>query len=131
MGAFFVVLLGLLWPVEGLTRDYVILDKGDGSVSYAELFSLRRTTEGALVWRVDDFRHPDMMGHLSKLYLEEIDCVGRRARTRSERRYSGKRATGRPTSIARVDSSWRALKGEGGPDGILLRTVCPRLTTKN
>ena len=127
MRAIFVAFLALVWPLSGQSSDYVILDKGDGSISYAELFSVRRTTEGALVWRIDDFRHPDLMGHLSKLYLEEIDCTGRRARTRSERRYSGKRATGRPTSIPKVDSSLRPLKVEGSPDGILLKTVCPRL----
>jgi hypothetical protein len=115
------------WSGAAIAYDFVILDKGDGSISYAELFSVRKTTEGALVWRIDDFRHPDLMGHLSKLYLEEIDCNGRRARTRSERRYSGKRATGRPTAIPKPNQAWRPVSSDQGADGILLKTICPRL----
>jgi hypothetical protein len=104
---------------------YLVLDKASGRVSYAEMYSIRRTTEGALVWRIEDRRHPDLMGHLSTLYLEELDCAGQRARTRLERRYSGKQATGRPTRVEKVNASWRPVRGNEGADGVLLTSVCP------
>ncbi|CAM8650324.1 hypothetical protein MCEMSEM47_01525 [Burkholderiales bacterium] len=112
-------------PSPARANLYLMLDKASGRVSYAEMYSIRRTTEGALVWRIEDRRHPDLMGHLSTLYLEELDCAGQRARTRLERRYSGKQATGRPTRVVKVNSNWRPVRGENGPDGILLGSICP------
>lgn len=114
-----------LIPSPARADLYLVLDKASGSVSYAEMYSIRRTTEGALVWRIEDRRHPDLMGHLSTLYLEELDCAGQRARTRLERRYSGKQATGRPTRVVKVNTSWRPVRGVNGADGILLGSICP------
>lgn len=126
LGVITVLSLGLL--AQPARADlYLVLDKASGRVSYAEMYSIRRTTEGALVWRIEDRRHPDLMGHLSTLYLEELDCTGQRARTRLERRYSGKQATGRPTRVEKVNVSWRPVRGTAGADGVLLSSVCPLL----
>lgn len=125
MQTLLVIVFFLVWSTACLAKSYVVLERGDGRVAYAELYSVRKTTEGALVWRIEDLRHPDILGHLSKLFLEEIDCVGRRARTRLEQRYSGRRATGRSTRVTVTSQPWRPVPTDAGPDGTLLRSVCP------
>jgi len=115
--------LGLSVPAGA--SDFLILDRPKGRVQYAEMYSVRPTTEGALVWLVEDARHPDLLGHLSTLSLLEIDCGKKKVRTRLEKRYTGSRAQGRSTHMGTVNSDWRDGTKGASPDRILVERLCP------
>lgn len=119
-----VLLLTVLLSQPSLAGPrYLVLERPANGTEYAELHTVRRTTEGAVAWVIQDLRHPDLTGNLSKLSLQEVDCVKRKVRIRLERRYTGNRAEGRPSKIDKVDHSWQPGP-TGSPYGYLIEQFC-------
>ena len=108
-----VVLLAIVQPQDSWA-NYFVIQSGVNRVEYVELDTARRTSVGYLLVVVEDYFHPDLMGHLSRLRLQEIDCQKARMRVRLERRYSGKRGTGRPTAVIRqTEAGWTQMAKAG------------------
>jgi hypothetical protein len=105
--------------------NYLVIASGFNRVEYVELDTARRTQVGYLIVVVEDYFHPDLLGHLSRLRLQEIDCQKARMRVRLERRYSGKRGTGRPTAVIRQpEAGWTPLASKGELGKLLRGQFC-------
>ena len=105
--------------------NYFVIASGFNRVEYVELDTARRTQVGYLIVVVEDYFHPDLFGHLSRLRLQEIDCQKARMRVRLERRYSGKRGTGRPTAVIRQpEAGWTPLATKGEVGQLLRSQFC-------
>ena len=105
--------------------NYLVVASGFNRVEYVELDTARRTQVGYLIVVVEDYFHPDLFGHLSRLRLQEIDCQKARMRVRLERRYSGKRGTGRPTAVIRQpEAGWTPLARKGEVGQLLRSQFC-------
>jgi hypothetical protein len=105
--------------------NYLVVASGFNRVEYVELDTARRTQVGYLIVVVEDYFHPDLFGHLSRLRLQEIDCQKARMRVRLERRYSGKRGTGRPTAVIRQpEAGWTPLASKGDLGKLLRSQFC-------
>jgi hypothetical protein len=119
------LLASSFFAASGAQANYLVVASGANRVEYVELDTARRTQVGYLIVVVEDYFHPDLHGHLSRLRLQEIDCQKARMRLRLERRYSGKRGTGRPTAVIRQpEAGWTPLASKGEVGNLLRGQFC-------
>ena len=119
------LLASLLFSVPTAQANYLVIASGFNRVEYVELDTARRTQVGYLIVVVEDYFHADLFGHLSRLRLQEIDCQKARMRVRLERRYTGKRGTGRPTAVIRQpEAGWTPLAQKGELGRLLRSQFC-------
>jgi hypothetical protein len=105
---------------------YLLLERGNGKVVYVPLAAVASTPEGNRYFTViHDFFNPDLLGHLSRRHVEEIDCKGKRTRTRVHARFTGKRGTGKATLNTDEPTSWRPIRGKDDPMEIARSLLCP------
>ncbi len=117
------VFLAVLQPAQA---KYLILERSNGKVVYIPLVAVAWTPEGNRYFTViHDFFNPDLLGHLSRRHVEEIDCKGKRTRTRAHARFTGKRGTGKATLNTDEPTNWRPIRGNGDPMEIARNLLCP------
>lgn len=105
---------------------YLILERSNGKVVYIPLVAVAWTPEGNRYFTViHDFFNPDLLGHLSRRHVEEIDCKGKRTRTRAHARFTGKRGTGKATLNTDEPTNWRPIRGKEDPMEIARNLLCP------
>ena len=105
---------------------YLLLERGNGKVVYVPLAAVASTPEGNRYFTViHDFFNPDLLGHLSRRHVEEIDCKGKRTRTRVHARFTGKRGTGKATLNTDELTGWRPIRGKDDPMEIARNLLCP------
>ena len=118
-----ILLIGLLAPAHA---KYLILERSNGRVVYIPLVAVAQNPEGNRYFTViHDFFNPDLLGHLSRRHVEEIDCKGKRTRTRAHARFTGKRGTGKATLNTDEPTNWRPIRGNGDPMEIARNLLCP------
>jgi hypothetical protein len=106
--------------------QYLILERSNGKVVYIPLVAVAWTPEGNRYFTViHDFFNPDLLGHLSRRHVEEIDCKGKRTRTRAHARFTGKRGTGKATLNTDEPTNWRPIRGKEDPMEIARNLLCP------
>ena len=121
------LLLALLLPHSQTAHaKYLILERSNGRVVYIPLVAVAQTPEGNRYFTViHDFFNPDLLGHLSRRHVEEIDCQGRRTRTRAHARFTGKRGTGKATLNTDEPTNWRPIRAKDDPMEIARGFLCP------
>lgn len=103
------ILLIVVGPRPAMAK-YLVISASANRVEYVELYTARRTVVGYVVVLVEDYFNPDLMGNLSRMTLKEVDCQKGQMRTRLERRYTGKRGTGRVSQVVRQpEGNWQKL----------------------
>ncbi len=118
-----ILIFGLIAPVQA---KYLILERSNGKVVYIPLVAVAWTTDGNRYFTViHDFFNPDLLGHLSRRHVEEIDCKGKRTRTRAHARFTGKRGTGKATLNTDEPTNWRPIRGKDDPMEIARNLLCP------
>ena len=113
-------------PSQSAYAKYLILERSNGKVVYIPLVAVAWTPEGNRYFTViHDFFNPDLLGHLSRRHVEEIDCKGKRTRTRAHARFTGKRGTGKATLNTDEPSNWRPIRGKEDPMESARTILCP------
>lgn len=113
-------------PSQSAYAKYLILERSNGKVVYIPLVAVAWTPEGNRYFTViHDFFNPDLLGHLSRRHVEEIDCKGKRTRTRAHARFTGKRGTGKATLNTDEPGNWRPIRGKEDPMEIARTILCP------
>lgn len=125
-GLALVFILAFAPSQSAYANKYLILERSNGKVVYIPLVAVAWTPEGNRYFTViHDFFNPDLLGHLSRRHVEEIDCKGKRTRTRAHARFTGKRGTGKATLNTDEPGNWRPIRGKEDPMEIARTILCP------
>jgi len=106
---------------------YLILERNRYKVAYIDLASVQVTEKGRKFLVIHDFLNPDLLGHMSRRHVEEIDCQGKKARTIAYALFTGKRGTGRSSlGEAGGDTTpWKPIRGKLDPMEVARSRLCP------
>jgi hypothetical protein len=125
------LLLGLyvglyLVPVSA-DAAYLILERNRYKVAYVDLMTVQTTEKGRKFLVIHDFLNPDLLGHMSRRHVHEIDCQGKKARTMAYALFTGKRGTGRSSlgEAGGETSPWKPIRGKKDPMEVARAKLCP------
>ena len=95
------------------------------AVWYVDPDSIRTTGVLREVWAMKDMAEPEIDFDLSKLFLIEVDCQGRRQRLLQHQSYRGRMGGGEPTRGGMMFGDWMAI-APGTVGSSLSKAVCNR-----
>lgn len=121
------LLVGLFLTPLGAEAAYLILERNRYKVAYVDLATVQVTEKGRKFLVIHDFLNPDLLGHLSRRHVEEIDCLGKRARTVAYALFTGKRGTGRASlgEAGGETTPWKPIRGRQDPMEVARARLCP------
>lgn len=111
----------------GAEAAYLILERNRYKVAYVDLSTVQVTEKGRKFLVIHDFLNPDLLGHMSRRHVEEIDCQGKKARTMAYALFTGKRGTGRSSlgEAGGQTTPWKAIRGKTDPMDVAHARLCP------
>lgn len=106
---------------------YLILERNRYKVAYVDLMTVQTTEKGRKFLVIHDFLNPDLLGHMSRRHVHEIDCQGKKARTMAYALFTGKRGTGRSSlgEAGGQTSPWKPIRGKKDPMEVARAKLCP------
>ena len=106
---------------------YLILERNRYKVAYVDLMTVQATEKGRKFLVIHDFLNPDLLGHMSRRHVHEIDCQGKKARTMAYALFTGKRGTGRSSlgEAGGETSPWKPIRGKKDPMEVARAKLCP------
>jgi hypothetical protein len=119
--------VGLFLAPLGTEAAYLILERNRYKVAYMDLATVQVTEKGRKFLVIHDFLNPDLLGHMSRRHVEEIDCLGKRARTVAYALFTGKRGTGRSSlgEAGGETTPWKPIRGKQDPMEVARARLCP------
>jgi len=119
--------LGLSWVPVPADAAYLILERNRYKVAYVDLMTVQTTEKGRKFLVIHDFLNPDLLGHMSRRHVHEIDCQGKKARTMAYALFTGKRGTGRSSlgEAGGETSPWKPIRGKKDPMEVARAKLCP------
>ena len=119
--------VGLFLAPLGTEAAYLILERNRYKVAYVDLATVQVTEKGRKFLVIHDFLNPDLLGHMSRRHVEEIDCLGKRARTVAYALFTGKRGTGRSSlgEAGGETTPWKPIRGKQDPMEVARARLCP------
>lgn len=121
------VYLGLYWVPVPADAAYLILERNRYKVAYVDLMTVQTTEKGRKFLVIHDFLNPDLLGHMSRRHVHEIDCQGKKARIMAYALFTGKRGTGRSSlgEAGGETSPWKPIRGKKDPMEVARAKLCP------
>lgn len=119
--------LGLYWAPVPADAAYLILERNRYKVAYVDLMTVQTTEKGRKFLVIHDFLNPDLLGHMSRRHVHEIDCQGKKARIMAYALFTGKRGTGRSSlgEAGGETSPWKPIRGKKDPMEVARAKLCP------
>ncbi|MFM1880580.1 MAG: hypothetical protein RLZZ344_814 [Pseudomonadota bacterium] len=121
------LVLGLGLGLPPAEAAYLILERNRYKVAYVDLMTVQTTEKGRKFLVIHDFLNPDLLGHMSRRHVHEIDCQGKKARTMAYALFTGKRGTGRSSlgEAGGQTSPWKPIRGKNDPMEVARARLCP------